>query len=98
MKKIFVLLSFVILLFTSSISFAANTINYGDGIICLSNLDENWLWTSIVADASKTLRIDSIQFNPGAASDVCIIRNGSITGIIIFDVSCSSMDDIKNKP
>ena len=72
----------------------SNTVEYGDGIICIANIDENWLWTSIVSGTIKTMRIDSIQFNPGAADDVCIFKSRSVTGPIFFDVKCSRIHHI----
>ena len=75
----------------------SNTVDYGDGIISITNIDENWLWTSIMPN-KKTMRIDSIQFNPGTANDVCVFKSRSTAGTPFFDVICANVYDQKVKP
>ena len=99
MKKTFILSIFMVILLMLSISsFAKNSVKYGDGIIYICNIDSLWLWTSIVGAPGRPMRIDSIQFNPGAIGDICIFKNRSVTGPTFFKVGPVTTTNEKCKP
>ena len=98
MKKIFILSIFIsMLLMFSPFSFATD-VTYGDGIIFLEDIDEVWLWTSIVGDVGRSMRIDSIQFNPGDEDDICIFKNRSVTGPTFFSIGPVTTTNARCKP
>ena len=67
--------------------------------------DVDWEWDSSTEATSAPalnditplgrLYIDSIVFNPNGADDAVKIREGSLTGTIIFEASAGSMYDQK---
>lgn len=74
----------------------ANTIKQEDMILEISDIDSDWSWTDNFPFAAA-VRLDSIQFNPGAAADACVIKYGSDAGVAFFDVTCENESDEKCK-
>ncbi len=76
----------------------ANEINRVGAVINISDIDSDWLWSYTFPDYPE-IKIQSIQFNPGAVDDHCVIKNGSDTGPPFFDVTGEDADyDQRNKP
>jgi hypothetical protein len=82
----------------------ATTINGRTISITLDGATD-WSWDSAteLADAPEfaelaagtRIWIHSIAFNPSAASDAVAVREGSLTGNKIFNVSCADANDQK---
>jgi len=98
MKKI---LSMVVLLLALCLmaggARAANTINQVDGVVEVSAIDSDWVFTETFSDVTSGMRLISIQFNPGAADDVCVVKNGSDTGPALMNVICMDAYDQRVK-
>lgn len=86
MKKVIFILLAIILLFVGPVM-AANTITTGNGITTLSSIDSDWT-------ASDFMWVKSIEFRPGATSDILIIKNGSDAGPQIMNVLSTTGDTI----
>jgi hypothetical protein len=56
---------------------AQTVTQYGKTLSVAITDNSDWLWSSIQSTPGRLL---GIVFNPGAAGDVLIVRNGSITG------------------
>jgi hypothetical protein len=64
----------------------ANVTTKGRGIITITGLDADWLYTTDGGfDSEVGLMCKSIQFNPGAAADRMIIRDGGLDSAKVFD-------------
>ena len=59
----------------------------------ISDIDSDWLWSDSFDSIYPDVRIISIQFNPGATDDHCVIKEGSAAGHPIFDVTCENEYD-----
>ena len=59
----------------------ANTVTRDGMFLTLSAIDTDFLYTDLW---SGRVPIISIDFQPAAATDKCVIREGSLTGPIIF--------------
>ena len=72
----------------------ANTINRVGNVVELSAIDTDWTWSDTFTESiyENGLRIDWIQFNTAAATDVCIIKEASATGPKIFKASGNTID------
>ena len=82
----------LILLFATS-AFAANTFLWGAGkkVLTLTAVDVDWNWyDSFPGTKESGIEIFSIRFNPGAASDRCVINDGSTSGADLFDSSVAA--------
>ena len=85
MKKAWVVL--LILLFAGT-ALAANTLTYGSSqqLITFTTVDADWHWyDSFPNNRNRGIQIFFIRFNPGAASDRCVINDGGIDGAALFD-------------
>ena len=90
MKKAWVVL--LILLFAGT-ALAANTLTYGSSqqLITFTTVDADWHWyDSFPNNRNRGIQIFFIRFNPGAASDRCVINDGSIDGAALFDSSVAA--------
>ena len=84
MKKAWVVL--LVLLFASPCM--ANVFTWGAGgkILTISTINADWNWyDSFPDDRVDGIKTFSIRFNPGAASDRCVINDGGIDGAALFD-------------
>ena len=64
----------------------ANTTTSDDSSIqIVPDGSTDWLWSSDLTAKNSGIHVNSIQFVPSAAADRLIIRNGSITGVTLFD-------------
>ena len=59
----------------------ANTATKGGLFLTLSTIDTDFVYTDLWSDR---VPIQSITFVPAASTDKCVIREGSLTGPIIF--------------
>lgn len=75
----------------------ANTINQTGKIIELTDIDSDWSWLDLFPFADSGIELNSIQFNPGATDDRCVIKQGAETAVPFFDVKCQNAYDEKNK-
>lgn len=92
MKRVMLLAVLAIVLLTTAPVMAANTIVYGEGTytITFTAIDTDWLWTDTFPVQSDGISIIAIRFNPGAASDQCIINAGTVSGPDLFDSSVAA--------
>ena len=74
----------------------ANTIKQTGMVVEITDIDSDWSWLTRFPFADSGIELDSIQFNPGAADDKCVIKAGSETAASIFDVICKDLNE-KNK-
>ena len=60
----------------------ANTVNYKGFTVEISSIDSDWSWREIMSDSryANGVPINFIQFNAGAANDVCSIKEESESG------------------
>jgi len=65
----------------------ANTVTRGGLFLTLSAIDTDFVYTDLWSDR---VPIQSITFVPAAATDKCVIREGSLTGPIIFSCDLDS--------
>lgn len=64
----------------------ANTTLHGNGIVQITGLDADWRWDDDGGfDSIQGLKVQSIQFNPSAANDVMIVRDGGIDAAPLLD-------------
>ena len=75
----------------------ANTIKSEDGNIHIEDIDSDWSWLDEYPYAENGQGLDSIQFNPGAAGDICVFYHRSTAGVPIFKVKCENEEDEKCK-
>lgn len=66
----------------------ANTTNFKGSTIEITGLDADW--DSATDLGIENLKLNSITFDPSAAGDIMVIRNGSSTGPACFYASCDS--------
>jgi len=64
---------------------AANTIKSIEGSVTISSIDSDYTFATTFPNSTSGLRMVSIRFNPGAADDICVIKNGSDTGSELFN-------------
>ena len=92
MKKVFLLLTCLIFLLPA-FAFAVTTITYIEGTYALTIsaiATDDWLWTDTFPEKTNGIKVVSIRFNPGAASDHCIINAGTVSGADLFDSSVAA--------
>ena len=102
MKKIILFIQAIIITFllglSATLSLAANTITVSPGgIITISSIDSDWTWSDTFPTGTDSVEIFSIQFNPGAAGDQCVILDTNASGSELFDVSATDVYDQKEK-
>ena len=81
MKKL-LLMAFLLSFMVVSVCYGANTINEDGKAINITILDADWLWSTTLP--TEGIQIESIQYIPDAASEICVIKEGSDSGPIIF--------------
>ena len=94
MKK--VLAAVLLALVMVSGAYAANTVEHGQGVLRLV-LDSDFDWSAATITAGRNkgaklatlypegLALTAFMFKPSAANDVAKLREGALTGQIIFD-------------
>ena len=65
----------------------ANTIVLSGGIISLTAIDTDWLFSATVGLTGR-INVHSIELVPAATADHCVIKDGSAAGATIFDMKC----------
>ena len=76
----------------------SNTTAVKGNFVTITGLDANWtLATDMPGFATSGLRVKSIEFNPGAASDTITVRNVGASSATVFKVSCTDANDQKVK-
>lgn len=75
----------------------ANTTLASGMSIQITGLDADWVWSTDCPSHLRKKSVESIQFNPSAANDVCRIRNASLTGATILYCKCSADTDQRVK-
>ena len=66
----------------------ANVTTHGRNTVTITGLDADWAWNDDGGfDTSMGLKVSSIQFNPGAANDVMIIRDGGIDATALLNTN-----------
>ena len=78
----------------------ATTVTKNGRIIHITVLDADWSWNEATKGYPDRddLEISSIQFNPSAATDQCVMREGDAAlGPIFFDVTCADTTDQRVK-
>ena len=65
----------------------ANTIVLSGGIITLTAIDTDWLFSATVGLTGR-INVHSIELVPAATADHCVILDGSAAGATIFDMTC----------
>lgn len=86
----------IILILISSTSHAANTVNYEGKVIQITIVDADWAWSD--AMPSTPVEIISIDYIPAATDEICVIKEGSDSGPIIFYVKSADTCDQRTKP
>jgi hypothetical protein len=71
----------------------ANTYVFDGQFLDIAALDSDCLWTTHFPAALGGVRVHSISFFPGAASEKCVIKNKTDTGAIIFQWTASGATD-----
>lgn len=74
----------------------ANTVSTTGYATNISAMDSNFIWSTTFLGQTH-LKLNSIEFIPGATDDVLIVRNGGTTGAIIFKVKCENDYDQRIK-
>lgn len=62
----------------------ANVVTRGGGFLTLTGIDTDFVWEDLWPNATGGVPIQNIDFVIGAAGDKCVLREGSLTGPIIF--------------
>ncbi|MCK4976288.1 MAG: hypothetical protein KAS36_05120 [Anaerolineales bacterium] len=78
----------------------ANTVTRGGSFLTLSAIDTDVLASDLWPEQSRAgVPVISIDFVPGAATDKCVIREGSLTGPIIFshDIAAANFPQGREK-
>jgi len=65
-------------------------------VIHVTNLNADWAWSTTLPARGSGIRVESIQFNPTAASDRCVMLDGA-SGTTIMDVTCADTTDSRVK-
>jgi hypothetical protein len=71
-----------------------------NAVITITTLDADWAWTDTFTSGveySAGIKIISIQFNPSATDDICVIEEASDAGPCLFYVKCLDTYDQRIK-
>jgi len=72
----------------------ATTVTKSNGFIELTAIDADWSWDDLFSGSyDNGIKVGSIQFNPGEASDRMVIKEGSDAGPAIFDALCPDTEE-----
>ena len=74
----------------------ANTINIEGKVINITIVDEDWSWETTLP--SRGVKISSIDYIPAATGEICVIKEASETGPIMFKVKGADTYDQRSKP
>lgn len=79
---------------------AANTITASGNVITITSIDSDWTWSDTISstDYPYGIKLVSITFVPGAASDRCIVKEGSDSGPPFFDSDEMTDNDPRGWP
>ena len=69
----------------------ANTIVLSGGVISLTAIDADWLYSATVGLTGR-INVHSIELVPAAAGDHCVIKDGGGTGATVFDMTCIAVN------
>lgn len=94
MKKIFIAIALFLSCIFFDQAFAANTIIVTGNKVHITDIDSDWSWSDSYPQYAYPYLV-SIQFNPAAADDQCIIKEGSDSGAPFFDVT--AIDEYNQK-
>ena len=64
---------------------AANTVKTGGSFVCITDIDSDWVWTSVLGGYPSGAATVSIQFIPGAADDRAVFLSGAAEQAVVFD-------------
>ena len=57
----------------------------------------DWVYETELPQFPNKIKVKSIQFNPSAANDVFVMREGSLVGTEIINVICADVTDQRVK-
>jgi hypothetical protein len=63
----------------------------------ISSIDSDFTASDLWSDNDGLVYVDSIQYNPGAASDKCVIVDNQDEKPVIFEVTCADANDNRVK-
>lgn len=94
MKKLGLLVLLAAFMFVPVNAVAMDVDDESEGVT-FGNIDAAWTWTDDYDQDRYAggIRINYILFSPGAAGDICVIRDTDINGIILFKVKCEGDTD-----
>lgn len=77
----------------------ANTTTVSGNVVEITGLDADWIATTDLSTRTEhgPVKVTSIQFSPSATGDILIVRDGSITGPVMFHVKCTADTDQRVK-
>jgi hypothetical protein len=62
----------------------ANTFVRSKLVLNITDIDSDWLWSDTWKLHKEGVPVYSIHFIATAAADACVLRDGSITGPVVF--------------
>lgn len=71
----------------------ANTFVRSKFCLNITDIDSDWLWSDTWPGHDRGVPVQSIHFVATAAADKCIIRDGSITGPVVFHRIATAVGD-----
>lgn len=92
MKRLIVMV-FLCIFALVPVVYGANTVNVDGKVMQITIVDADELWSTTLP--SEGISIHSIQYNPAAAGEICVIKEGSASGPIIF--KCKSEGDTDDR-
>ena len=72
---------------------AANVVKRLPFSVTIDTIDADWDWGVSGNDEDVNPRINSITFVPGDDNDILVVRDGSLTGPIMFYALCLNTDE-----
>ncbi len=71
----------------------ANTFTRTKGTLMISDIDSDWLWSTTFPGNLQGIAVQSIHFIAHAAANICVLRDGSLTGPIVFHRNAVAVGD-----
>ena len=71
----------------------ANTYLRSKGMFTIGAPDSDWLWSTTYPGHKQGIPVWSIAIKAHAAGTICILREDSITGPIVFHKECVAVGD-----
>jgi len=72
---------------------AGNTFNRSKVCLDIATIDSDWLWSDTWPGHGDGVPVHSIHFIATGAADECVLRDGSITGPIVFHRVVTAVGD-----